>query len=123
LETVAGIDALLPLDDGPCETQRDADVEIMELPHALRMTLATLPNSVPYIHINAGRNRGEHGHRPRVGLVWQSGSWDSSRSIAPELMEKLTQIKHIHFSLLQRGPGLASWRGTACARPIMADIR
>jgi len=123
LETVAGIDALLPLDDGPCEIQRDADVEIMELPHALRVTLATLPNTVPYIHIDAGGGASEHRTRPRVGLVWQSGSWNSRRSVPPGLMEKLTQIKPIQFSLLQRGPGLESWSGAGCEMPPIRDIR
>src|SRR5262249_5678843 len=47
LETVAGVDAVLPLDDGPCEAQWDVDIEIMELPHALRTTLLTLPATVP----------------------------------------------------------------------------
>jgi hypothetical protein len=120
LRTVDGLDAVLELDDGPCEAQRDVDIEIMELPHALRTTLATLPASVPYIHVKS--RIGDDLPRPRVGLVWQSGSWDAARSVAPELMEPLTRLQGIRFRILQRGPALASWRGAAADIPVIHDI-
>lgn len=122
LETVRGIDTLLELNDEPCEAQRDVDIEIMELPHALRTTLRTLPATVPYIHIKSDRGRKPPRSRPRVGLVWQSGSWDANRSVAPELMQSLTGIGAIDFRLLQRGPGLGSWRAATAEVPVINDI-
>ena len=43
LETMDGIDQLLPLHDGTPEVEYDVDVETMELPHIFRTTLDTLP--------------------------------------------------------------------------------
>ena len=122
LETVRGVDTLLPLDDGECDADRDLDIEIMELPHALRTTLATLPREVPYIRIDAkpGPPRGHS--RATIGLVWQSGSWDSGRSVPPGLMEKLTQVKGVTCKLMQRGPGLASWTAAVGEIPVIRDI-
>jgi hypothetical protein len=121
LRTVEGIDAVLQLEDCAYVTQGEVEIEVMELPHALRTTLSTLPAEVPYIHVNPQSERGER-RRPRVGLVWQSGGWDPARSVAPGLMEQLTRLQGLNFRILQRGPGLASWRGVAGDIPIMHDI-
>src|SRR5688500_9698478 len=51
LESVEGIDRLLPLDDGTPGTEYDVDVEVMELPFIFRSTLATIPNDIPYIAV------------------------------------------------------------------------
>jgi hypothetical protein len=122
LRTVEGVDAVLPLDEGTHEAQGEVEIEVMELPHALRTTLSTLPANVPYIHAKPRSDRGERRARPRVGLVWQSGSWDATRSVAPGLMEGLTGLHAIDFELLQRGPGLASWRGSAGHFPAIHNI-
>ena len=121
LRTVAGIDALLPLDGGVCTAAYDVDIEIMELPHALRATLETLPNDVPYIHV--GMKAFEPAKPgPSVGLVWQSGSWDPHRSVKPELMRRLTDIPSIHWKILQRGPALAAWPAGVGEVPVIHDI-
>ena len=124
LATVDGIDALLELDDGECQAAYDVDIEVMELPHALRITPATVPRSVPYIQIRADGPSREHrrDRRPRVGLVWQSGSWDPCRSVPCELMEQLTGLHDVRFMILQRGPALASWRGAGGEIPAIRDI-
>ncbi|MFL6604875.1 MAG: ADP-heptose--LPS heptosyltransferase [Steroidobacteraceae bacterium] len=104
LRTAAGIDVLLPLHDGEPQADFDADIELMELPHALRVTLDTLPCDVPYFDL------GRRPPPPRadtVGIVWQSGAWDSRRSIAPSLLTALTQVEGIRWQILQRGPALA----------------
>jgi hypothetical protein len=122
LETVQGVDALLQLDDGPCDAPADVDIEIMELPYALRTTLSTLPQEVPYLRVPV-KDRKPRGHpRATVGLVWQSGSWDASRSIAPGLMEQLTRVKGIAFKIMQRGPALGAWRSSAGEIPLMHDM-
>src|SRR5215204_5516154 len=43
LASMRSIDALRPLHDGVVELDFDVDVEVMELPHVFRSTLATLP--------------------------------------------------------------------------------
>jgi hypothetical protein len=122
LETVRGIDALSALDNGACRVPYDVDVEIMELPHALRVTLATLPRDVPYIHVDTFRaDRGTNIH-PNVGLVWQSGSWDSRRSVKMELIRQLVRIPGIRWKILQRGPALASWPKDAGEIPRIGSI-
>jgi hypothetical protein len=120
LETLEGIDTLLALDEGCCEAQQEVDIEIMELPYALRATLQTLPNTTPYIHVDLNQFR--RAASPRVGLVWQSGGWDGSRSVAPELMRELLRVPGIEFRILQRGPALASWPGGGQI-PVLRDIR
>lgn len=122
LRTVAGVDAVLQLDEGAYGAQGEVEIEVMELPHVLRTTLATLPTDVPYIHVKLGPEPDERRTRPRVGLVWQSGSWDAERSVAPGLMEQLTALPGIDFWILQRGPGLASWRSVGAAIPVIHDI-
>jgi len=122
LETIEGIDALLPLEERPCSAQRDVDIEIMELPHALRTTLRTLPAKVPYLHVKAKARPSAPRPYPRVGLVWQSGSWDANRSVEPQLMAKLTELDGIHFSILQRGLGFASLCPVGGEVPLIHDI-
>src|SRR5881394_219696 len=80
LRDCPGIDRLEPLHDGAPNIARDADVELMELPHLLGLSLATIPARVPYlrVHCVAVRRRDS---RKRVGLVWRAGDWDAARSI------------------------------------------
>ncbi len=122
LRTVAGIDAVLQLDEGAYEAQGEVEIEVMELPHVLRTTLSTLPADVPYIHVEIRPEPDARRTRPRVGLVWQSGSWDAARSVAPTLMEQFTALPGIDFRILQRGPDLVSWRGVAGDIPVIHDI-
>ena len=104
LQTVRGIDELLPLHDGAPEVDFDVEVESMELPHVLRSTVATLPNQVPYLHVEpavlpADRNL-------RVGLVWRCGDWAPERSIPVELLLPLAGIPDVTLHLLQIGSAL-----------------
>jgi hypothetical protein len=104
LETVRGIDRLLPLHDGTPEVEYDVDVEVMELPHVLRATLATLPGEVPYLHVDAAPR--PEGGGLAVGLVWEVGDWDRRRSIPFRLVEPLGGIPGVSIHVLQRGAGL-----------------
>jgi len=122
LETVPGIDALLRLDDGPQDGRYEVAIEVMELAHALRVTPAMLPATIPYIHVNDKTCGPVYRTQPHVGLVWQSGSWDSRRSIPVQLMQELTQLDDIRFQILQRGPALASWSGSGAEVPPIANI-
>jgi hypothetical protein len=120
LQTAGGIDELVPLHDAEPDIDRDVDIELMELPHALRMTLDTLPGQVPYFNLGAvSRSRRS---RPAVGVVWQSGDWDARRSITPTLMAELLQLPGIDWQILQRGPALALRPPGTARVPEIHDI-
>lgn len=109
LQTVAGIDRLLPLHDGTPEVAYDVDVEIMELPHLFRTTVATIPLSVPYIQVApdylSTKKKGL-----AVGLVWKAGDWDERRSIPFSFLQPLARIPGIRLYMLQAGAALAGWQ-------------
>jgi hypothetical protein len=105
LRTARGIDRLLPLHDGGCEAEYDVDVEVMELPHVFRSTLATLPADVPYLHADPAPLRREG--RLAVGLVWAAGDWDERRSVPVDLLRPLAEVPGADLHVLQRGPALA----------------
>jgi hypothetical protein len=109
LETVAGIDRLLPLHDGSSEADYDVDVEIMELPHLFRTTLVTLPSSIPYIHVEPV-SFSPGNELPNVGLVWKAGDWDESRSIPFSLLLPLFELNDINFFILQGDAAAAGWQ-------------
>lgn len=110
LRGVAGIDRLLPLHDGAPEVDYDVDVELMELPHVFRTTLATLPARVPYLHAEpmpVPRTPG----RPAVGLVWKAGDWDARRNVPYALLkERFASLSDIDFFVLQPDAIDAGWR-------------
>ncbi len=101
LSTMRDPPRLLPLHDGTPEVEYDTDIEVMELAHALRMTPATLPASVPYLHPPAARRTGG------IGLVWRAGDWDGRRSLPFARLAPLAEIPGVTLHILQRGPGLA----------------
>src|SRR5215203_5828143 len=49
IATAAGVDRVLPLHDGTPDVAYDVDIEVMELPHALRVTQHAVPRGVPYL--------------------------------------------------------------------------
>lgn len=113
LGTVAGIDALVALEDGGAVPPHNVSIELMELPHALRTHLDSIPAAVPYLSIGKDRVAAQAarlapGDRPRVGLAWAAGSWDGGhRSLPPEQLRTLASIPGIDWVCLQRGPALA----------------
>ncbi|MDB5261337.1 MAG: ADP-heptose--LPS heptosyltransferase, partial [Adhaeribacter sp.] len=108
LETVPGIDQLLPLHDGTPEVAFNTDVEIMELPHIFRTTLATIPATIPYLRVNPKLLAPSNG-APAIGLVWKAGDWDERRSIPFSLLAPLTELSGFNFYILQADARLAGW--------------
>jgi hypothetical protein len=84
----------------------DVDVEVMELPYALRMTLPRLPP--PYPHL-AAQLRGQPPFVPpddgrlRVGLLWASSDWDATRAIPLPALAALFALQEVRFFSLQQG--------------------
>lgn len=104
---IAGVTRVLPLHDGTPDVDYEVDVEVMELPHVFRTTLATIPTDVPYLHVApAARPRDD---RLAVGLVWAAGDWDPRRSIPVELLTPLARIPGVTLHVLQRGAARTRW--------------
>ena len=106
-KSVAGIDQLLPLHDGTPEIDYDVDVEIMELPHIFRTTIATIPTAIPYLHVDPVRP--VTNNKLAVGLVWRAGDWDENRSMPFSLLLLLKNIPGVQFFILQPGALDAGW--------------
>lgn len=107
LKTVKGIDQLLPLHDGAPEVEFDVDIEIMELPHIFRTTLANIPAEVPYIHVEPLKPNGSS--LSKIGLVWQAGDWDQSRNIPFSALKTLFEIPQLDIFILQGNAKEAGW--------------
>ena len=110
LQSVRGIDRLLPLHDGSPDIEYDVDIELNELPYLFRTTLANIPADVPYIFVEPA-TLARNG-RLRVGLIWQSGDWDNRRSIPFSEIRRLAQVPGIEWHILQRDASLAGWDGS-----------
>jgi hypothetical protein len=98
LETMDGIDRLEPLHDGVPDVAYDVDVEVMELAHVLRCTLATLPAAVPYLHAAPAESFDDGLFH--VGLVCEVGAWDKLRTIPLELFGVLADLPGVRIHLL-----------------------
>ena len=109
LRTVEGIDQLLPLHDGTPDVDYDVDVEVTELPYVFRSTLETLPADVPYVHVEPALL--PRSDRLRVGLIWQSGDWDTRRSVPFTEIRRLGRLSWIDWHILQRDAWQAGWDG------------
>ena len=120
LATAPGIDQLLPLHDGTPDAAYDADVEIMELPHIFRTTLATLPAPLPYLHVPP-RRLAAAGRRA-VGLVWQAGNWDARRSVPFALLAPLAQVPGVELLILQANAEAAGWQPGVGVHPGEFDL-
>ena len=109
LRSVQGIDQLLPLHDGVPDVEYDVDVELGELPHLFRTTLTNVPAEVPYIFVEPATLEGDG--RFRVGLIWESGDWNTSRSVPFSEIQRLAQLPGIDWHILQRDAQCAGWDG------------
>jgi len=109
LQTVKGVDQLLPLHDGVPDVEYDVDVELGELPHVFRTTLTNIPAEVPYIFVEPAVLRDDG--RFRVGLIWASGDWDTRRSVPFSEIQRLGQLSGIDWHILQRDHWRAGWDG------------
>jgi hypothetical protein len=100
LRDCPGIDRLEPLHDGAPQIERDADVELMELAHLLRLTLAKIPTRMPYLRVRRVAIP-RRDSRKRVGLVWRAGDWDAARSIPASALAPLRSLHDVRWVSLQ----------------------
>ena len=83
LATMQAADRLIPFQPAAPAPPSECDIEIMELPHALR--LAPDFAALPYLCVDANPDAAG-----LTGLCWQAGGWDAERSVPPDLMAPLT---------------------------------
>ena len=107
LETVHGVDRVLPLHDGLPAVDYDADVELMELPHVFRTSLKTIPNKVPYVSVPSIQQH--ESALLKVGVVWRSGAWDERRSMSASLMAELDGVPGVELHVLQNRVDADEW--------------
>ena len=110
LRSAAGIDRLLPLHDGTPDVDYDVDVELNELLDVFPTTIDNIPADVPYLHVEAAPLP-RTDEAIRVGLIWQSGEWDATRSIPFRFLQPLAKLPGIQWHILQRDAHAAGWTG------------
>jgi hypothetical protein len=103
LQTVRGIDRILPLHEGDPGLDYDVDIEIMELPHALRLHVDELPGPMPYIHVPGSAAR-PASLRRRIGVCWSAGEWDPKRSLTSAHLRHWTRLSDVRWFSLQFPP-------------------
>ena len=102
LADLPGPDRLVPFRPEAPLPPAEADLEIMELGHALRIA----PEPVPYLPCPTQPNL----HRPklRVGVCWNvSSAWRPQRSVPLRDLAPLGAVPGLELISLQRGPGVA----------------
>lgn len=108
LQSVSGIDQMLPLHDGTPQVEYDVDVEVMELPYIFRTTLQTIPSNIPYLFAKPGL-LAKTNNRMRVGLVWKAGDYDQRRGVPFHLLKSLADVHNADFYILQSDARTAGW--------------
>jgi hypothetical protein len=106
LQETPGMDALLPLHDGAPDADYDVDIELMEVAHALRLTIGDLPGPIPYLHVSPSRDplTLRNDDALRVGIAWRSGAWNGARSLPIEAVRMLTDAPQVRWFSLQYPP-------------------
>lgn len=102
------IDTVMTWEDP--EPPWDLQIECMEIPYIFRTTLNSIPS--PFAGLLCFRNSKEARRQERalnVGLVWNAGEWNPSRSIPLKAFEPLLQLPNIAFHNLQGGPAKSEW--------------
>jgi hypothetical protein len=124
LAGAAGVDRLVALDDETPDPPHEVDIELLETPHALRLTVERIPRAAPYLAVDpaliaaaGARLRALRGRR--IGLAWAAGAWRPERSVPLALLAPLFERPGIAPVNLQRGPALDELR--ALGRPVFAQ--
>jgi hypothetical protein len=104
MATVDGIDRILPLHDGVPDVDFDVDIEIMEIPHAIRATREQIEMRRPYVRPRPKNSAAKIAttNSLSIGLVWDVGDWQRWRVINPRLLKQLN-VPGVQLYSLQRG--------------------
>jgi hypothetical protein len=107
IERVSGVDQVISLHDGTPDVEFDVDIEIMEIPHAIRACRGLIELHRPYLTLPPRPAPKQVVGRKglAVGVVWEVGNWDKRRVIPARLLRKLNG-QGIELHSLQRGAPL-----------------
>lgn len=132
LRCLPGIDEVIPW--GEMAPAWQVQLELMELPYLLRISLDDLPTSTGYLSLpphelhRASRAIGSCNRLhafPNIGIAWSSGDWNPSRSIPLELLAPILSRNDCQYWNLQGGPLRNQWRTldhpALCDTPLLAD--
>ena len=97
---VPGVDRVIALHDGTPDAAFDVDIEIMELPHALRAGRDLIEMKAPYLFLPR-QGAGPSKEACAVGLVWKVGAWDKRREVSASALRRL-MLPGIQLFSLQR---------------------
>ena len=122
LQTVHGIDRILPLHEGNPGLDYDVDIEIMELPHALRLAVDELPGPMPYIYVPASATRAAASRRRRIGVCWSAGEWDPKRSLSAAELRYWGQLNDVRWFSLQFPPATCALPAAPIACNDIAEM-
>jgi hypothetical protein len=108
IETVAS-GRMVPLHDGTPDVAFDVDIEIMEIPHAIRADADLVGMRQPYLRLPTTSTASSAIAKDRlaVGLVWEVGNWDKRRAVPPDQLAMLN-IGGVALYSLQLGGGAAA---------------
>src|ERR1044071_7609750 len=101
LKTMPAVDRVMPLHNGMPDSERDIDIEVMELPYIFRTTIDSIPASVPYFGVEPAPIRKKN---ICVGIAWRGGPWDRRRDVPFRLISKLTEVPGTTFYALDKYP-------------------
>jgi hypothetical protein len=121
LQTVRGIDRILPLHEGDPDLDYDVDIEIMELPHALRLEVDELPGPMPYIYVPVSAAK-RPSLRRRIGVCWSAGEWDPKRSLSTTDLRLWTKLSDVRWFSLQYPPATCALPAAPIASRDIAEM-
>jgi hypothetical protein len=117
LEGIDGVDELHALHDGSPALSYDVDIELMEIPHILRLQLADLPGPMPYLKLDSDASLRAN-ESLQIGNCWRSGNWNESRSIPDELLTKFSRLSGVQWFSLQFDHAAPSFMNDIACRDI-----
>jgi len=100
VETAESADRVLPLHDGSPDVGYDVDIEIMELPYALRLDAHSLAGQNPYLFPGPTEFQPDR-QAIAVGVVLQAGDWDRARSVDMHSLHSIAPLPGVKFYNLQ----------------------
>jgi hypothetical protein len=85
-----GVDRAVALHDGMPEVDFEVDIEIMEVPHAIKARRDQVEMRAPYVRLpQASVSPLPSGRGVAVGLIWRVGAWDKRREVPAALLRDL----------------------------------
>ncbi len=124
VSSVEGVDLAVPLHDGVPNFEFDVDIELMEIPHAIRVDRDQVAMGRPYLKCPPGRvpEPVRQADAMSIGLVWQVGDWDIRRSLPPDECRTLN-LPGVQLYSLQRGEAAEAAAQIGAIDISVADIR